>query len=132
MAVEVKRIGEIAGVDQLIRYQERLDRDTRLAPTRGMFVATRIKPPGVSSTRNAFAIPNRLSSSDALIISPSVSRFQAPRMRPTPCEVFNSFLGAGRSFHSMSRLSKSLRCRAATYMERNDRADSGRGSSVRP
>ena len=27
VAVEVKRIGEIAGVDQLIRYQERLDRD---------------------------------------------------------------------------------------------------------
>ncbi len=44
VAVEVKRIGEIAGVDQLIRYQERLDLDTRLAPTRGMFVATRIKP----------------------------------------------------------------------------------------
>ncbi len=44
VAVEVKRIGEIAGVDQLIRYQERLDRDARLAPTRGMFVATRIKP----------------------------------------------------------------------------------------
>ena len=44
VAIEVKRIGEIAGVDQLIRYQERLDLDTRLAPTRGMFVATRIKP----------------------------------------------------------------------------------------
>ena len=44
VAVEVKRVGEIAGVDQLIRYQERLDRDARLAPTRGMFVATRIKP----------------------------------------------------------------------------------------
>lgn len=44
VAVEVKRIGEIAGVDQLLRYQERLDRDARLAPTRGMFVATRIKP----------------------------------------------------------------------------------------
>ena len=44
VAVEVKRVGEIAGVDQLIRYQERLDLDTRLAPTRGMFVAIRIKP----------------------------------------------------------------------------------------
>ena len=44
VAVEVKRVGEIAGVDQLLRYQERLDRDARLAPTRGMFVATRIKP----------------------------------------------------------------------------------------
>jgi RecB family endonuclease NucS len=44
VVVEVKRIGEIAGVEQLIRYQERLDLDARLAPTRGMFVATRIKP----------------------------------------------------------------------------------------
>jgi endonuclease len=44
VAVEIKRVGEIAGVDQLIRYQERLDLDARLAPTRGMFVATRIKP----------------------------------------------------------------------------------------
>lgn len=44
VVVEVKRVGEIAGVDQLLRYQERLDLDSRLAPTRGMFVATRIKP----------------------------------------------------------------------------------------
>lgn len=44
VVVEVKRIGEIAGVEQLLRYQERLDRDSRLAPTRGMLVATRVKP----------------------------------------------------------------------------------------
>jgi endonuclease len=44
VVVEVKRIGEIAGVDQLLRYQERLDRDGTLAPTLGMFVATKIKP----------------------------------------------------------------------------------------
>jgi RecB family endonuclease NucS len=44
VVVEVKRIGEIAGVEQLLRYQERLDRDGTLAPTTGMFVATRIKP----------------------------------------------------------------------------------------
>jgi len=44
VAIEVKRIGEIAGVEQLLRYQERLDRDSRLAPTRGLLVATRIKP----------------------------------------------------------------------------------------
>jgi RecB family endonuclease NucS len=44
VVIEVKRIGEIAGVEQLLRYQERLDRDGTLAPTRGMFVATRIKP----------------------------------------------------------------------------------------
>jgi endonuclease len=44
VVVEIKRIGEIAGVDQLLRYQERLDRDGTLAPTQGMFVATKIKP----------------------------------------------------------------------------------------
>lgn len=44
IVVEVKRVGEIAGVEQLVRYQERLDRDARFAPTVGMFVAERIKP----------------------------------------------------------------------------------------
>jgi len=44
VVVEVKRVGEIAGVEQLVRYQERLDRDSRFAPTVGMFVAERIKP----------------------------------------------------------------------------------------
>jgi RecB family endonuclease NucS len=44
IVIEVKRIGEIAGVEQLLRYQERLDRDGSLAPTAGLFVATRIKP----------------------------------------------------------------------------------------
>ena len=31
-------------VDQLLRYQERLDRDPQYAPTVGMFVAQQIKP----------------------------------------------------------------------------------------
>jgi RecB family endonuclease NucS len=44
VVVEVKRVGEIAGVNQLLRYQERLDRDPQFAPTRGMFVAQQIKP----------------------------------------------------------------------------------------
>jgi RecB family endonuclease NucS len=44
VVIEVKRVGEIAGVEQLLRYQERLDRDGNLAPTRGVLVATRIKP----------------------------------------------------------------------------------------
>ena len=44
VAVEIKRVGEIAGVEQLLRYQERLDRDGSLAPTHAMLVATRIKP----------------------------------------------------------------------------------------
>jgi RecB family endonuclease NucS len=44
IVVEVKRVGEIAGVDQLLRYQERLDRDSRFSPTVGLLVAERIKP----------------------------------------------------------------------------------------
>jgi RecB family endonuclease NucS len=43
VVIEVKRIGEIAGVEQLLRYQERLDLDSGLAPTRGVLVATKIK-----------------------------------------------------------------------------------------
>ena len=44
VAVEVKRIGEIDGVEQLTRYLERLDRDPLLAPVRGILVATIVKP----------------------------------------------------------------------------------------
>ena len=44
IVVEEKRVGEIAGVDQLLRYQERLDRDARFAPTAGLLVAQLIKP----------------------------------------------------------------------------------------
>jgi RecB family endonuclease NucS len=44
VAVEVKRRGEIDGVEQLARYLERLDRDPLLRPVRGMFVAQEIKP----------------------------------------------------------------------------------------
>lgn len=44
VAVEVKRKGEIGGVEQLARYMQRLDNDPRLAPVRGMFVAQRIAP----------------------------------------------------------------------------------------
>jgi endonuclease len=44
VAVEIKRIGEIDGVEQLTRYLERLERDPLLAPVRGIFAATEIKP----------------------------------------------------------------------------------------
>ena len=44
VVVEVKRVGEIAGVDQLLRYRARLDRDPQYAPTGGMLVAQQIKP----------------------------------------------------------------------------------------
>jgi len=44
VAVEIKRRGEIDGVEQLTRYLEFLNRDTRLAPVRGLFAAQLIKP----------------------------------------------------------------------------------------
>ena len=44
VAIEVKRRGEIDGVEQLTRYLEFLNRDTRLAPVRGIFAAQLIKP----------------------------------------------------------------------------------------
>lgn len=44
VAVEVKRIGEIDGVEQLSRYLDRMQRDPELAPVRGILVATTIKP----------------------------------------------------------------------------------------
>ena len=44
VAVEIKRRGEIDGVEQLTRYLEFLNRDSRLAPVRGMFVAQEVKP----------------------------------------------------------------------------------------
>ncbi len=44
VAIEVKRRGEIDGVEQLVRYLERLDRDPTLRPVRGIFVAQVIKP----------------------------------------------------------------------------------------
>ena len=43
VAVEIKRRGEIDGVEQLTRYLEFLNRDPALAPVRGMFVAQEIK-----------------------------------------------------------------------------------------
>ena len=42
--VEIKRRGEIDGVEQLTRYLELLNRDPLLAPVRGVFAAQEIKP----------------------------------------------------------------------------------------
>jgi hypothetical protein len=44
VAVEVKRRGEIDGVEQLARYVERLQLDSSLGAVRGMFVAQSIRP----------------------------------------------------------------------------------------
>jgi RecB family endonuclease NucS len=44
VAIEVKRRGEIDGVEQLARYLERLGNDPRLGTVRGMFTAQSITP----------------------------------------------------------------------------------------
>lgn len=44
VAVEVKRRGDIDGVEQLTRYLELLGRDPHLAPVTGVFAAQEIKP----------------------------------------------------------------------------------------
>jgi len=44
VAVEIKRRGEIAGVEQLTRYLDFLNKDTTLAPVRGVLAAQSITP----------------------------------------------------------------------------------------
>jgi RecB family endonuclease NucS len=44
VAIEVKRRGEIDGVEQLTRYLELMNRDPLLAPVAGVFAAQEIKP----------------------------------------------------------------------------------------
>lgn len=44
VAVELKRRGDIDGVEQLTRYLELMNRDPHLAPVQGVFAAQEIKP----------------------------------------------------------------------------------------
>ncbi|WP_066079982.1 endonuclease NucS [Pseudoclavibacter albus] len=44
IAIEVKRRGEIDGVEQLTRYLDLMNRDPLLAPVKGIFAAQEIKP----------------------------------------------------------------------------------------
>jgi RecB family endonuclease NucS len=44
VAVEIKRRGEIDGVEQLTRYLDLLNRDPQLSPVRGVFAAQEIRP----------------------------------------------------------------------------------------
>ena len=44
IAVEIKRRGDIDGVEQLTRYLELMNRDPHLAPVGGVFAAQEIKP----------------------------------------------------------------------------------------
>lgn len=44
VAVEIKRRGEIDGVEQLTRYLDLMNRDPAISPVRGIFAAQEIKP----------------------------------------------------------------------------------------
>lgn len=44
IVVEVKRVAGIDAVDQLLRYLERLEEDSRLRPLRGVVAAAKVKP----------------------------------------------------------------------------------------
>jgi endonuclease len=44
VAVEIKRRGDIDGIEQLTRYLELMNRDPHLAPVQGVFAAQEIKP----------------------------------------------------------------------------------------
>jgi hypothetical protein len=44
VAIEIKRRGEIDGVEQLTRYLDFLNRDPLLRPVRGVFVAQEVRP----------------------------------------------------------------------------------------
>ncbi|MPZ52812.1 MAG: endonuclease NucS [Acidimicrobiia bacterium] len=58
VAVEVKRRGEIASVEQLARYLERLDQDSRLRPVRGILAAQSLPPQAsvMAEARNIDAV----------------------------------------------------------------------------
>ena len=74
VAVEIKRRGEIDGVEQLTRYLERLDRDPLLRPVRGVFAAQQIKP-------QARVLANR---PRHRLRGPRLRRAARHRARPTP------------------------------------------------
>jgi RecB family endonuclease NucS len=44
VAIEIKRRGDIDGVEQLTRYLTLMNRDPHLAPVTGVFAAQEIKP----------------------------------------------------------------------------------------
>jgi RecB family endonuclease NucS len=58
VAIEVKRRGEIDGVEQLARYLEYLSKDSSLGEVRGIFVAQVIKPQAktLASTRGLLCV----------------------------------------------------------------------------
>lgn len=58
VAVEIKRRGEIDGVEQLTRYLQRLDLDSRLAPVRGILAAQSVTPQArtLGESRGIFVI----------------------------------------------------------------------------
>ena len=76
VAVEIKRRGEIDGVEQLTRYLDLLNRDPLLAPVRGVFAAQEIKPQArvlAERPRHPAASPSTTTSCAAWTTRPPVS-----------------------------------------------------------
>ncbi len=76
VAVEIKRKGELTGVEQLTRYLEFLNKDSALAPVRGILAAQSITPqardPGGGSRdrlrRGRLRLPARAGGDDAAVV----------------------------------------------------------------
>ena len=95
VAVEIKRRGEIDGVEQLTRYLELINRDPLLAPVTGIFAAQVIKPQArtLAEDRGIRCVvldydplkgstPASTASSDRLRCSPPGHPHPAPTRRP--------------------------------------------------
>ena len=90
VAVEIKRRGEIDGVEQLTRYLDLLNRDPRLAPVQGIFAAQEIKP-------QARVLATDLASA----ASPSTTRrCAAPTTTHSACSDWPAAAGAEPTGHS--------------------------------
>ena len=64
VAIEIKRRGEIDGVEQLTRYLELMNRDPLLAPVRGVFAAQEIKPQAAGRIGAPYGEKRRRSGAD--------------------------------------------------------------------
>jgi endonuclease len=74
VAVEVKRRGEIDGVEQLARYIERLHLDSSLGQVRGVFVAQSIKPQARCSPRREGSAGSRSTTTSCAGLRPDELR----------------------------------------------------------
>ena len=113
VVVEVKRVGEIAGVEQLIRYQERLDLDTRLAPTPRHVRRDPHQAAGARcSPRAAASTASRSTSTTCASTTPHASSCSDPE-GPSPVTAHPPRRGPGRRRPLLRRPPSHRRRRAA-------------------